>query len=120
MEQKRSEGQGVNMNLRVFLAILANELDLVGERRFGFGADVVKDVGVACLGQSRVDRGQDLGSHLGRKRLRCRWRMVLSRWRPASLNRDAVESGRREWSKVQGSENACRAYLPCLRLISWR
>ena len=52
------------MYLRVFFAVLANKLNLVGERSLGLGADVVKDVGVACLGQRRVDRGEDLRSHL--------------------------------------------------------
>lgn len=51
------------MYLRELLAVLADELHLVGERRLGFGADIVKDVRVACLGQRRVDRGEDLRSH---------------------------------------------------------
>jgi len=66
------EGE-VGLNLRVFFAVLADKLDLIGERGFGFGANVVKDVGVACLWQSRVDRGKDLRSHLADQKLRCSW-----------------------------------------------
>ena len=78
-ETRRGERRN-RMNLRVFLAILADELDLVRERRFGFGADIVEDVGVARLRQSRVDRGENLRSHgcdegallSGYERLGCR------------------------------------------------
>lgn len=52
--------------LREFFAILADELNLVSERRLGFRADIVEDVAVACLRQSRVDRSKDLWCHLGK------------------------------------------------------
>ena len=51
------------MYLREFLAVLADEHDLVGEASVRFRADIVEDVRVARLGQSRVDRSENLRSH---------------------------------------------------------